>query len=161
MTAAPPSVAVGRTRVPRLLIAACIAAPGTMAAWAFWPLYPAAFEPSAPPASAPAAAPDTLATLNVAAFSAPIWVAEPPPPPPPAAPAPPPPLRLQLIAITREGDALRAVLYDPDLDRLHIVGDGERLGERTVDRVLAASVALRDSHGVRTLALREDAGGSK
>lgn len=151
---------VGPTRVPRRLIAGCVGAVTLCLAWALWPLSPA---PAQPPAvhAAPQPLPSEVhLALDLDAFRAPIWVAEAPPPPPPAAPAPPPPLKLQLLAITREGDALRAVLYDPDTDRLHVVGDGETVTGGTVDRVLADSVSFRGAGGggFQTLSLNPGGG---
>jgi hypothetical protein len=101
----------------------------------------------------------TLAALDLAAFRTPIWVAE-PTPPPPAAPAqpppPPPPLKIQLLAIIREGDtAYRAAVYDPDTDQILVVAAGEKLGLRTVEQVDKSSLTLRDETGKRTLALKE------
>lgn len=109
----------------------------------------------APPA--PLAA-TRLAALDLDPFRAPIWVAPPGPAAEaePAKQAPPPPLKLQLLAITREGESYLAVLYDPETDRLHVVGAGESVGGRSVDSVEAGAIALRDGSGVRTLALRDD-----
>jgi hypothetical protein len=102
--------------------------------------------------------------LDVAAFNAPLWVA---PAPPPAAVAaappapPPPPLRWQLLAIVREDSGYKALLYDPDTDKLLALGEGDQSGPRHVARVTSMSVDVRDSAGVRTLALREPATGGR
>lgn len=97
-----------------------------------------------------------LAALDLDAFRAPVWVAAPAPPPPPSRVADPRPLKLQLLAITRERDAYRAFLYDPDADRLLVVGDGQAVGPRSVERVTPDAVVFRDGASERTLALRED-----
>ncbi len=89
-----------------------------------------------------------------------------PPPPPPAPvvaarepePPPPPPLKLQLLAIVREGDGTyRALVYDPDQDALLALAEGQSVGPRTVESVTAEEVTLRDRRGVRALALRRRA----
>jgi hypothetical protein len=69
-------------------------------------------------------------------------------------------VRLQLLAITSDGTALRAVLYEPETDRLHIVGDGQTVSGRTVDRVLADGVAFRDDRGGGVLTLSLNPGGA-
>lgn len=152
------SARVGPTRVPRWLIAGCAGVVAACAAWALWPLSSAPIEPPALYAAPRPLPSDVRLALDLDAFRVPIWVAEPPPPPPSVAPARPPPaapLRLQLLAITREGDRLCAVLYDPDSDRLHVVGDGEVVTGRTVEHVLADAVSFRDSGGraIQTLSL--------
>jgi hypothetical protein len=79
--------------------------------------------------------------------------AAPAPPPPP--PAPPPPLKLQLLAIVREGGEYKAAVYDPDAGRMVIVGAGESVAGRGVASVAADAIELRDGAGVRRLALAE------
>ncbi len=102
--------------------------------------------------------------LDRAAFAASIWN------PPPAlertaeqAPTRqhPPPLRLQLIGIARDagpgGDqVLRAALYDPDTDRLHILAEGERVGAVTVIAVEPGVVRLESGGRTAELRLRRD-----
>jgi hypothetical protein len=137
----------------------CAAAVGVSAIWAFWPLGstevlrdPAAPEPSS-------AFPEwKVPELRIAAFSAPLWVAPPAPPPPPEPepkPAPPAPLKLQLLAVINQDGAYQAVLFDPDSDTIYNVREGESLGARTVERVSASGVDLKDSTGTRTLALQD------
>src|ERR1043165_478815 len=108
-----------------------------------------------------------LATLDAAAFRVPTWAADPAPAAPPASaspPPPPPPLKLQLLAIMKEGDGsettYKAAVYDPDSDKLLVVAAGERIGTRTVDKVSQGSVTFRDDSGLRTLALKDTKGGS-
>lgn len=142
----------------RVLAGLCVAACGV---WAFLPLEPAsvdvpeiAQDSGVTPGAAPIA-------LDLAAFNAPLWVA--PPPPKVAAatpPAPPPlPLKWQLLAIVREGEGYKALVYDPDTDKLLVLGEGDQSGMRRVARVSPTSVDVRDGAGVRTLALRDQAGG--
>jgi hypothetical protein len=137
---------------------------GVLAVWAMWPLpeptVDAGLAPSAPVAPEPVA----LAALDLDAFRTPLWVAPPvlTPVPPESAPERLPPVRLQLIAIVRDpGDAsaaLKALLYDPDSDRLILAAPGEVIGAATIEHVLERGVEVRDraGGGVRTLALRPD-----
>ena len=128
---------------------------GASAAWALWPLRTSDLVPALA-GETPQTAPETaVAELDTSAFRAPLWISAPPPPPPAAAPAAPPPLKLQLLAVVREGGQYRAMLYDPDSDRILVAAEGERLGARTLERVTAAGVQIRDASGVRTLALRQ------
>jgi hypothetical protein len=140
------------------LLAAAVTACGV---WAFAPLEHPRVEVPALPAAAPQEAPERR-PIELAAFRAPLWVA-PPAPPPPArpepAPPPPPPLKFQLLAIVREAEMLKAVLYDPDTDRLLVVAEGEPLGARRVERVHPTTVDIRDDRGIRTLSLVETQGG--
>ncbi|MBX3359541.1 MAG: hypothetical protein KF745_14065 [Phycisphaeraceae bacterium] len=164
-------------------MAAAAAALVLAAWWAFAPL--GSVEPPetiahAPEPSRPSK--PTLIALDQAAFHAPLWVAPPPPPappsPPPAPPPepPPPPMRLQLLAIVADGGgdsksptagapSLRAVLYDPDADRLLVLGQGEQAtAGYTIDRVSERLVELRDArppHAVRTLALDAEPKGAR
>lgn len=139
-----------------LSLAAC-------AAWALRPLGPARADTpeivAMPPGDLPGSA---RLALDVTAFSTPLWIAPPPPPaspstaaalPPPA--PPPPPLRWQLLAIVRHEGAYRAFIYDPDADKLLVLGEGDQSGARRVTSVLPASVDVRDGAVHRTLALRE------
>src|SRR3954462_6437056 len=98
--------------------AVLIVVPGVAAAWALWPLSTPrgvsatdAIRVIEPPAM-------TLAALDADAFRAPIWVAASAPPAPPAPPPPLPALRLQLLAVVQEEGVYRAVLYDPDADKV-------------------------------------------
>ncbi len=139
----------------RILFISAVAA---SAAFAFWPMTPAAI--MTPTIDQSPAAPKQVAALDLAAFRTPIWIAEPRPPaptPPAAAPPPPPPLKLQLLAIIAEsnGGAYKAALYDPDTDRILVVAAGERVGTRTVEQVDKTTLTLRDGDGPRVLALKE------
>lgn len=159
MTSAAPFQVRGPSPAQLVVCAAFIAAVG---AWSFWPLG-GIVDPSANPAVLPnpAAKPTTSSPpeLRIAAFSAPLWVAPPAPPPAPAPkpePPPPPPLRLQLLAVVNQDGAYEAVLFDPDADKLYTVREGGTLGSRTVERVDATGVDLKDDAGTRTLALKSD-----
>jgi hypothetical protein len=128
------------------------------ALWAFWPLPRERVEaPSTDPVAAPQQHDDAPPPVDLAAFNAPLWVAPPPPPAPaPVVAAPPkPPLKLQLIAIVREGEARKAAIYDPDQDRLFIVGKGDSVAGRVIEEVRASDLTLTDNGGKATLALRE------
>ena len=100
--------------------------------------------------------------LDVKAFETPVWTIAaapqplaPPPPPPPA----PPPLKLQLIGIIKEAEAYKAVIYDPDTNKLFVVASGEAAARgHTVDRVIADSITIKDGTLVRTLALKTGGG---
>lgn len=160
---------VGSTRVPRWLLAACGVAIIISLSFAIAPLDRPHIETPALETPAPAEATPQLAALDLDAFRAPIWVADPPPPAPPPTLPPPPPLRLQLLAIIREPDSdmstsgtnvrvsssYRATLYDPDTDRLYVVTAGDIVGTRTVEHVDAGNVRLSDAAGPRTLSLRD------
>jgi hypothetical protein len=115
-----------------------------------------------PSIEAPAIEPSrraSLPALDLAAFRAPLWVAQPPPPPPPAPAPAPPPLRLQLVAIVQEHAVYKAALYDPDQDRLLIVGTGESVAGRMVEQVAAGTVTIRDHGLARMLSLKSEGGG--
>lgn len=85
------------------------------------------------------------------------------PPPPEARDAlvagrtapPPKPLRLQLIGIIDDGRQLRAALYDPEADRLRIVGDGDKVKQHTIT-ITADAVELADGRVTHRLTLRKD-----
>lgn len=147
-------------RVPALRATAvlCIVA---AAWWAFTPLgFPSVDLPERRAVPTPRAEPTRIA-LDVSAFRAPLWVAPPPPPArekPPPKPALPAPLNLQLLAIVREGTAYKAVLYDPDGDKVVVAAEGQSLaGGRTFKLVDERHVEIAESNGVvRALALRQD-----
>jgi hypothetical protein len=142
-------------RAARIVIPAVLVG---LAIWAFAPLRPPAMTGPDAPVRGADAAPVTLAALNTAAFRAPLWVVPPAPPPPPQPVAPPPPLKLQLLAIIHEGGLYRAMLYDPDSDKILVGSEGQALGMRTLERVTATGVQIRDGTGLRTLVLSQDQG---
>ena len=146
---------VPRLRGPAMLCCLAVAAFGT---WALWPLR--AIDIKTPAIDAQPAAPQDpgVPPLDLAAFHAPLWVAQPGPPPPPAPAPPPAPMRLQLIAIVRESGAFKAALYDPDQDRLVIAGRGESIAGREIRDVRAGDVMLLDAGQSRTLSLKPEGG---
>jgi len=110
---------------------------------------------------------ETIEPLDRAAFAAAIWN-------PPAAPehpaatveraTPVPPPKLQLIGIVHDTDRggavlLRAALYDPDTDKLHLVASGERVGAVTVASIESGVVSLESAGRMSRLALRDDSNG--
>ncbi|MCC6678156.1 MAG: hypothetical protein IT436_13525 [Phycisphaerales bacterium] len=110
----------------------------------------------------------TLAALDDSAFRAPLWIAPPPPPEPapePPKPAPLPPLKLQLLAIVRtpatgSDHEYKALLYDPEVDKIVEVAAGQTIGERTVVGVTQHEITLKDRAGTRTLSLRPEGPGA-
>lgn len=132
-----------------------------VAAWALVPLSPEIHRArtETPPVTATSVKPEVV--LDVSAFRAPLWIA--PPPPPPTTPVvtekpepPPPPLKLQILAIVRDGETDRALFYDPDTDKPIWVSSGQSIGTRTVEHVTAKGVEIREGKLLRTLALRTD-----
>lgn len=103
--------------------------------------------------------------LDRAAFAAKLWNPVPKPVTPSVVPEPrqaaAAPPRLQLIGIVNESAAdgssvLRAALYDPDTDRLHIVESGKSIGRVRVASVAVDSVRLDIDGREATLALRDE-----
>jgi len=95
--------------------------------------------------------------FNVALWTPPpmkeVIVAAPPPPPPP-------PLKVQLLGITGDGSVaspLRACLYDPDTDRVMIVGQGDPLAPFTVRSLTSDAIEFVDGSRVERLSLRDPA----
>jgi hypothetical protein len=123
------------------------------AIWMCSPLDAVGTQNPEPPTRTPKAPRREPTPLDVTAFRAPLWVA-PASPAQARAPEPPSPLRLQLIAIIREAGAFKAVLYDPDADTLTVVGAGDTIAGRTIERVGSAELTLRDGGRSRTLSLR-------
>ncbi len=150
----------GCRHLGRALALMCVAACGL---WAFMPLGPAHVD--VPNVSASAASDRSVvpAALDVAAFNAPLWVAPAPPPLAVAEVTPPPlpPLKWQLLAIVREDTGYKALVYDPDTDRLLVLKEGDDSGPQRVERVTATTLDVRGGAGVRTLALREAAPGGR
>lgn len=140
-----------------------------VAAWAVWPISPGIFEPPATtltPTSTPTPTltptqPPASPPISFAGFERPVFTtaAAPPSPEIPAAPpppAPPPPLRLQLLAIEHAGDALRAVLFDPEANAVVSLKSGDRIAGRTVARVAPQGVVFTLGDVEQTLLLCAD-----
>lgn len=145
-----------------------VAVPALVAGAAWWGLGPVHLpfsvpDPVSPTSAATGPTPTPteqfeLAAWDILAFKTPIWVAAPEAPPEPAAvtvalPPPPPPRNLQLLAIVRQDDRYRAVLYDQDLDRLFTVSTGEALSGRTVLEIDRLSITLGDGPALTRLVL--------
>lgn len=135
--------------------------------WGLWPLGPVEVDPPEFAAISAAATTEPIRSVfDLAAFNAPLWVAPVPPPkkvaeaPPPPPPPPPPPLRWQLLAIIREDGTYRALLYDPDADKLFTLAEGEQSGSRRIARITPTSVDIRDEVGIRTLPLGDSPPGA-
>ena len=129
------------------------------AAFCFWPVSIEPLQAPSQPAAdqAAIAARPNLPPLDIAPFDAPVWLAPPAPPPVEVAAKPtppPPPLRLELLGIVRENDAYKAVVYDPDTDKVTVLASGDTLAGRTVGNITAVTVAIRDGAGIRTLTLK-------
>lgn len=108
---------------------------------------------------------DALPPVDRAAFAARLWNPLPPPATPGAAPEPRQAAaaspRLQLIGIVHDTahdgeQILRAALYDPDSDTLHIVASGEQIGGVLIAAVDPDSVRLEVGGRPATLALRDE-----
>jgi hypothetical protein len=127
------------------------------------PLGPAQVDVPEISASAATARPSIPEALDLAAFNAPLWIA-PAPPPPTIAEAPPPPsppLKWQLLAIVREDSGYKALIYDPDTDRLLVLREGDDSGPQRIDRITATTMEVRGGDGMRTIALRDAAPGGR
>jgi hypothetical protein len=141
----------------QVLPIAAAAATVTCGTWALWPLRTEPFSVPSIIGNRGESSPSAAVALDMTPFHAPLWVAPPAPPPPPPAAALPAPLKLQLIAILRDGDAgYRAALYDPDTDKLTIVGTGDSIAGRTIERIGAADLSLKVGGLTRTLSLRTE-----
>jgi hypothetical protein len=106
------------------------------------------------------AAPQTTASpLDLGAFQSSVWtVAE-------SAtiavtPPPPPPLKLQLLGIVREGGSYRAVLYDPEVNKVRVVTAGEAVQGMKVERIAAESVSIMRGDAMQVLALKAPRAGA-
>ena len=149
----------------RRIAATALGGAAAVAACAWWALRgpttaPAAILPAAPPQDPPGVetpeAPGPLA-WDAAVFDVALW--NPPPRPPPPAPAVAErvePLRLQLLGIVTTADGLRAALYDPQDDRIHLVSDGGMIGAIGVVRVGDGVVELADGRRTHVLRTREE-----
>ena len=100
-----------------------------------------------------------------------LWLSPPlpQPPPPPAAAAAPPPFKLQLLAIIKEdagaeagtsGVTYKAMVYDPDSDKVLVVAGGDTLGGRLIESIDRTALKIRDAKGgaPRVLTLKTEGG---
>ena len=150
-------------RRTRRLVLACGGVTLAGIVWAVWPMgTPRIDAPTLQVANAaPAEVP--LPPLDVKAFSTPVWTiaaAPPSPAPPPSPPPPPPPLKLQLIGIIKEEAIYKAVLYDPDTNKLWVVASGQNAAGHKIDRVAPDAITIKDGPLVRMLALKSGGGTS-
>lgn len=86
-----------------------------------------------------------------------------PPPVVPPTPLPPPALKFQLLGISKDradfrdgSSTYRAVLYDPDTDRLYVVATGQQVLGHEVTRVSAIDVAIVNGDSIQTFTTRGD-----
>lgn len=167
---AAPAVRPPRRSTDAVLACVCPMVIGATAWWAIGPSRSEALasEPDistgADLASGVPAHADSLIALDLAAFRTPIWVAPPLPPvpaePPPQAkpeppPPPPPPLKWQLLAIVRgpAGAVLRAMIYDPESDRVLELAAGDAHSGATIESVSDDRVTIRRGRHTHTLLL--------
>ncbi|MBL0870871.1 MAG: hypothetical protein IBJ18_09880 [Phycisphaerales bacterium] len=122
--------------------------------------------PSESPAvTMPVVARSETREIDWSAFDAPIW--NPRPAPQMAAPPPPPPpLRLKLLAVVVSSDRVpgsdadarqsrSALIYDPDLDEVITVHEGERIAGRLVKSIQSKRVILVEGTTERTVELED------
>ena len=154
----------------RIFAAAVIVGAGI---WAFAPLqepdasgaYIKDQEPTPTPSLLVAQGTGAATGFDRSAFNTPLWIAPTPPPPPPPPPAPPPtppPLRLQLLAIIKDqyngGEQYKAMVYDPDTDKVLVIAAGEKVGSSSVESIDELGLRIKDAHGTRSLTLKSDGG---
>lgn len=139
--------------------------------WAFRPLpmprLEASFSAPTPEESVPRL---QRPAVDLAAFSAPLWVAPPAPPATPPITDPPkplPPLRVQVLAIVVDAEDIghepefSVLIYDPDADRVLSLRSGDQVAGRTIARITRSTVEFRERDRTRTMALHEAAPNSK
>jgi len=136
---------------------------GGLAIWTFRPIGPADLTPFKADPSPQQHLSEETAPLDLVGFERPVFTiaAEPDPvglafAPPPAPPPPPPPLRLELLAIERGADGLRAVLFDPDENTVVTVIQGDDIAGRSVTLVAAEGVVFKVGDVEQSLVLRAD-----
>lgn len=167
------------TAMPSIGLALVCAMIAAVAAWWAWAVperqLPIAEGNEAPSGRVSASAEAArAASLDLAAFQAPLWVAPPAPPaPPPPAPKPepeppPPVLKWQLLAIVSgpteasESGTLRAMIFDPETDSIIELAAGQRHGGRTIEAIEGGSVTVREGrHAVRLTLAEAGRGGAK
>ena len=127
------------------------------------PPAPAALEvdtlPSTSADQSPVASPAAMADAFVLKTWSPARDAEPVAARPTTPPRPVAPRivasRLELLGIVQEGSTWKAAIYDPELDRVFVVGDGEQVGSRRVRRVTDSLVELTAGAGIERLEIRK------
>lgn len=110
----------------------------------------------------PPSEPDVAGGIDASVFDVALWT----PPPAPvvkdavAVAPPPPPLKFQLLGISGDGtndSPLRAALYDPDTDRVLLIGQGEKLSSFTVRTLTNEAIEFVNGTRIERLSLREPA----
>lgn len=154
-------------RRERLTLTLCSCAVLASLAWALAPLGPMPdIAGTIRPPAFDGAVESDVAPLDRSAFAAKLWNPVPAPATPTVTPEPRqaavPLPKLQLIGIVQdaagnEKQILRAALYDPDTDTLHIVASGEEIGGVLIAAIDPDSVQLEVGGRPATLALRDDA----
>lgn len=150
-----------RRRVVRTGVICCVIATGVV----IW-LWARPWGPDAPGLGrdlpVPPSEPDGAAGIDASVFDVALWT----PPPAPvvkdavAVAPPPPPLKFQLLGISGDDtkdSPLRAALYDPDTDRVILIGQGERLSSFTVRALTNEAIEFVDGARIERLSLREPA----
>jgi hypothetical protein len=61
----------------------------------------------------------------------------------------------------REDSGYKALIYDPDTDRLLVLREGDDSGPQRIDRITATTMEVRGGDGMRTIALRDAAPGGR
>jgi len=153
---------VPRSRPPAAVLFAGLLTIAGMTLWAFRPIEAEMLTPLAADPAPPRPPAETLAPLELVGFERPVFTiaAEPDPvglasaPPPPS--PPPPPLRLELLAIERDGEGLRAVLFDPDENTVVTVSHGDDIAGRSVALVTPEGVVFTLGDVEQSLVLRAD-----
>lgn len=151
-----------RRRVVRIGVICCVIASGVViwllaSAWGPW-------GPDSPGLGrdlpVPSSELDDAAGIDASVFDVALWT----PPPAPvvkdvvAVAPPPPPLKFQLLGISGDGtkdSPLRAALYDPDSDRVILIGQGEKLSSFTVRTLTNEAIEFVDGTRVERLSLLE------
>ncbi len=134
---------------------------GALLVWATWPLETLATSGATRDQDSSARGTDAVgpAALQRELFDVELWTLaaeEPLPASDQDAQPSAPPLSLRLVGITIEEGVRWAALYDPTVDRLHLVKSGDELQGHVVSRVAQASVMLTRGRRIHTLELRED-----
>lgn len=147
-----------RRRVVRIGVASSVVA----LVWAFWPQRGDVVTDRATARTLDdaIAAASADRSIDPGVFDVALWT----PPPAPvvkdavAVAPPPPPLKFQLLGISGDGtndSPLRAALYDPDTDRVILIGQGEKLSSFTVRTLTNEAIEFVDGTRIERLSLRD------
>ncbi len=164
MTALPTIQSKATRRVPSIWphVVVCVLALAACTTWAVWPS-PELHLPRAPiellTPTEDTGSTRTQVAFDHSAFHAPIWVRPPAPPAEPKPTAPPPPTKLQLLALSTENGVAKAMLYDPDADRVVNVSIGDKVSRAEVEDITSDRVVIADAAGRHQLLLDPSRGG--